>query len=184
MKRLIRAAIILVFLIDPCIGDAAYRIQLKNGREIITSRYWEEGSEIKFYSDDGVMGIPKDLVRQIEQSDLPEKKATKETATKETDEQKATKPTPMADGEVATGNQTGDAKVDIKEYKEKKLLLKRKFDEAWERYLEASKNKDLEAKEKARQEMIEFSGQVYDLADELKAKNKGVLPDWWEEKSR
>jgi len=179
MKRLIRAAIILVFLIDPCIGDAAYRIQLKNGREIITSRYWEEDSEIKFYSDGGVMGIPKDLVRRIDQSDLPEKKETREA-----DDQKAAKPTATTDQEVGTRTQGGETKVDIGSYREKKAVLKRKFDEAWDRYLEATKNKDLEAKEKARIEMTEFSRQVYDLADELKEKNKGVLPDWWEEKSQ
>jgi hypothetical protein len=32
--------------------------------------------------------------------------------------------------------------------------------------------------------MREFSRQAYNLADELKEKNKGVLPDWWEEKGR
>lgn len=177
MKRLIRAAIILVFLIDPCIGEAAYRIQLKNGREIITSRYWEEGSEIKFYSDGGVMGIPKDLVRRIDQSDLPEKKAT--------EEQKATGTTTVPGEEAgATPSKRATEKVDIESYREKRSVLKSKFDEASERYREALRNQDPAGKQKASEEMREFSRQAYNLADELKEKNKGVLPDWWEEKGR
>ncbi len=176
MKPLIRVTIILVLLISPSIGDASYLIQLKNGEEFITNRYWEEGNQIMFYSYGGVVGIQKDLVRKIEESNLSEKTGT--------DEQKATETRKMAGQEAGSENKEGNEKVAIKDYREKKLLLKRKFDEAWERYLEASKNKDIEAKEKAREEMTGFSKQIYDLADELKAKNKGVLPDWWEEKGK
>ncbi len=59
-------------------------------------------------------------------------------------------------------------------------MLKGKIDESVASYLEASGNRDPEAKQKAREEMTDLSGQIYDLTDELKEKNKGVLPEWWE----
>ena len=71
-------------------------------------------------------------------------------------------------------------KINFEYYKNKNLQLKAKLNEAIKRIRESSKNKDLEAKNKAREDMRKISGQIYDLADELKEKNNGVLPDdWW-----
>jgi hypothetical protein len=43
-------------------------IQLKNGGQFLTPRYWEEGDEIKFYLNGQVMGIERDAVMKIEKS--------------------------------------------------------------------------------------------------------------------
>ena len=56
------------------IGDtamAAYVIRLKNGNELVTSRYWQEGSQILFDTYGGVFGIDKAFVAKIEASDKP-----------------------------------------------------------------------------------------------------------------
>ena len=54
-------------------------IHLKDGREFATDRYYEEGDQIKFKRYGGVIGIQKDLVREIEEiedvEELPAKKA-------------------------------------------------------------------------------------------------------------
>ena len=60
-KRLILIAAA-VFIIDPSICFASYVIHLKDGREFVTDRYWEEGEQIKFKRYGGVIGIQKDLV--------------------------------------------------------------------------------------------------------------------------
>ena len=46
---------------------------------------------------------------------------------------------------------------------------------------ESSRNRDKTGKEYARKRIIEYSSQLYELAEELKARNGGVLPEnWWE----
>lgn len=47
-------------------ADAVYyTIQLKNGNEIKSDKYWEEGEAIRFYTKGGVVGIPKKIVAKI-----------------------------------------------------------------------------------------------------------------------
>jgi hypothetical protein len=50
-------------------ADAAYIIKLKNGNEYITSRYWQEGSQVLFDAEGGVFGIEKGFVSRIEKTD-------------------------------------------------------------------------------------------------------------------
>lgn len=82
MKKLLTAIAVAVFIIYPSICFASYVIHLKDGREFVTDRYWEEGEQIKFKRYGGAIGIPKDLVRWIEEiKDLPEeKKAARQEA--------------------------------------------------------------------------------------------------------
>lgn len=142
--------------------DGAFRIRLKNGKEFVTDGYWEEAGQIKFNYAGGVVGVPKDSIGNIEKTNLPAK-----TAPETPDE------TRVKEGAERTG---------IESYKAKRSELERKLEEASERHRIAIKNQDSEEKEKALQEMREISGQAMDLADELKRKNNGMLPDWWKEK--
>jgi hypothetical protein len=57
-----------------CIGtvapvDAAYVIKLKNGNEYLTTRYWNEGSQVRFDTYGGVFGVDKSFVAKIERAD-------------------------------------------------------------------------------------------------------------------
>jgi hypothetical protein len=52
-------------------ADAAYLIRLKNGKEYVTSRYWQEGGQLFFETAGGILGIEKASVAKIEQSDQP-----------------------------------------------------------------------------------------------------------------
>jgi predicted transcriptional regulator len=167
MRRPIPAAVFLFSLVFAGVGNAAFRIALKGGREFITDQYWEEGNQIKFNYYGGVVGVAKDSVSKIEKTNAPAKAGT---AAKTAPDEMRTK--------------EGAGQVDIESYREKKSELRRKFDEASEKYRDAIRKQDLPGKEKASEEMREFSRQAYDLADELREKNKGVLPDWWEEKER
>ena len=60
-----------VFMIGITVGDtdAAYLIQLKNGNDYVTSRYWREGSQVLFDTYGGVFGVDKNFVAQIIKTD-------------------------------------------------------------------------------------------------------------------
>jgi len=60
-------------ILTGCLGafefvDAAYVIKLKNGNEYLTTRYWHEGTQVRFDTYGGVFGVDKNFVVRIEQS--------------------------------------------------------------------------------------------------------------------
>jgi hypothetical protein len=62
-------AFVLVFsLAYSTAGDASYIIKLKNGNEIVTSRYWQEGQQVMFDTYGGVFGVDRAYVIKIEES--------------------------------------------------------------------------------------------------------------------
>jgi hypothetical protein len=180
MKNLALTVIILLsFSAFPAAGDASYLILLKNGGKLTTPRYWSEGDQIKFYIYGGIAGIKKDSVGKIEKSASENMMYVKPQVRQETTEEVSEVSSKTNDRE---NEKTGE-KPDINYYKEKKSLLKAELDRTLDRLREATKDRDPEAKKKAREEMRKISSQIYDLTDELKEKNTGKLPEgWWEEK--
>jgi hypothetical protein len=66
-------AVALLALLIPVASQAGYLIRLKNGKEFVVSSYWREGDRILFNTHGGMMGVEKDLVARIEESDRPVK---------------------------------------------------------------------------------------------------------------
>jgi hypothetical protein len=170
---------------------ASYLLHLKNGNELRTSYYWEEDEEIKFFIYGGVAGIQKGFVTKVTLSDWNYKEGQ---SRKENIEEiqppvipsgPKSKEIPEIQGgetESKSGKATKkDGVVDFDYYRERKASLKEKFEDALQRNREAIAKKDQQAKDLTRKEYLEFSRQIIDLGDELKRKNKGLLPDWWEE---
>jgi hypothetical protein len=73
MKKFILIIVTIAFFIYPSVCLSSYLIELKNGSTFITNHYWKEGRQIKFYYRGGIVGIGKNLVREIRESDLPYK---------------------------------------------------------------------------------------------------------------
>ncbi|MCP4578908.1 MAG: hypothetical protein GY846_21745 [Deltaproteobacteria bacterium] len=71
MKKLGTGFICLSFLFCASVCSAAYMIHLKDGRDITTHEYWEEGGQIKIKQYGGVVGIRKEDVASIEKIDDP-----------------------------------------------------------------------------------------------------------------
>ena len=146
---------------------AGYRIKLKNGRNLPTPHYWEQKGEIRFFWANGVAGIRKEEVLSIVQEEEevadvgipPGRKAVQELMALE----------PGAEKE----------KIDVEYYQKQKAYYVEQYEKAYERYLDASSHQDKAAKEKAWKEFNHYGGQVISLQEELKKKNKGVLPQWW-----
>jgi hypothetical protein len=55
-------------------------IKLTNGKEIVVNKYWDEGNTIRFYTDGGSVGIPKENIQDIvsQTADAPAKAAGKQ----------------------------------------------------------------------------------------------------------
>ena len=77
MKKIATGFICLGFLFCASVCSAAYLIHLKDGREITTQEYWEEGGQIKIHRYGGVVGIAKEEVLSIEETDEQKKTVVK-----------------------------------------------------------------------------------------------------------
>ena len=166
------------WLFYPPFSFADYIIHLKSGREFVTDRYWEEGGEIKFNCSDGVLGFSKDFISSVEErvSDPQETREAEPAVNEPPKQQEAQKVPENEETEKREGTQT------LKELNEKKKVLKKQLDGALARLHEASKNRDAEAKKKARIEMRDYATQLYELADRAKEINSGQLPEgWWDD---
>jgi hypothetical protein len=177
----------------------AFIIELTNGREMVTSRVWEEGDELKFAVSQGTAGVPKALVKRIRTDDLVrhDQVSRRGLAPSAPEAQAST-----ADGRSATSgphgavahpersqgtahqhtHEKGEARLppgDANAYREQKAKLMSQLDGANKTYLAASGARNPEAKQAALEEMRAHSKQFYALADEVKAKHGGILPAWW-----
>lgn len=81
MKKALSTLVAVFFLFIPALSFPAYKLHLRDGREILTDEYWEEGDEIKFRRFGGVLGIQKDLIRKIEETEDLNHKKEKSTKT-------------------------------------------------------------------------------------------------------
>ena len=170
---------------------ASYRLQFKNGNEVQTPHYWEEGDEIKFYVYGGIAGIQKELVHSVTITKSNFKEDTTYGEGREQGKDSLVLDGPKSNEGIETQNKGSEDKsnekpfsaevIDIKYYSELKATLKEKLSEALEKNREATSRKDQEAKKATRQEMRKYSQQLHDLEDELKEKNQGSLPEWWKE---
>lgn len=195
MKKLIPLTVNIAFLIYPSVCFSSYLIQLKSGSQFIVYEYWEEAKQIKFYFYGGVVGIPKHFVSTIRESDMAYREETdfekgmtieNKIDRRSTIASSETEKTPTKENgtekKAGSEKEKTDEKIDFEYYREKKAVLKGKLAEALERVREATRNRDPEAKKKAREDMKKFSREIYYLKDELKEKNNGVLPDdWWQD---
>jgi hypothetical protein len=76
MQKTVIAFIITASLGVLDVASAAYVIKLKNGNEYVTSRYWQEGTQILFEADRGVFGVQRAFVTEIFKTDRPVRIAT------------------------------------------------------------------------------------------------------------
>ncbi|NWF55534.1 MAG: hypothetical protein HXY45_12155 [Syntrophaceae bacterium] len=188
MRGLSAALVILLTFFFPLAALADYILQLKNGRTVETARFWEEKEEIKFQWPGGVVSLPKkDLlsITEVERkspgrfADGEEHTLTRKPENAPAAPRAALNPTgkvPPAEGSsFPDGLREGSAEY----YQRQKAYYLEQFERAYRRYLEASSRRDREGKKKAWEEFNRFGGQVITLEAELKKKNHGILPSWW-----
>jgi hypothetical protein len=169
MKKFILSIVTIAFFIYPSVCLSSYLIELKNGSTFITNHYWKEGRQIKFYCYGGVVGISKDLVREIKESDLPYKQEVVEEATSQT--------TKMPNKELYP--ETDMTNEDIEFYKNAKKDLMEKYLKTRQRLKEARATRDKAQIRKSKKEIKGLEKEISNLTLKLKKENRGVLPPWW-----
>lgn len=184
MKKFILIIIIIAFFIYPSVCLSSYLIELKNGSTFITNHYWKEGRQIKFYYRGGVVGISKNLVRKIRESDLPYKEEVVEQKASQTPEITSKEAGKKAGEEVEAAKkiETKSKEIDVEYYQRMNEELWEKYREANETRRQAKTDRNQPQYDQARQKIIEVINKLSELSSELKEKNKGVLPDWWQDK--
>ena len=181
MKNFILTIVTIVFFICPSICFSSYLIELKNGSTFITNHYWKEGRQIKFYFRGGIVGISKDLIRKISESELPygeevvEEKALPTPDVQEVAPKEAWK-------KAGEETEAESKEIDVEYYQRMNEELWEKYREANEIRRQAKTDRNQPQYDQARQKIIEVINKLSELSSELKEKNKGVLPDWWQDK--
>jgi hypothetical protein len=129
------------FIITACLGmldvaGAAYVIKLKNGNEYVTTRYWQEGSQILFDTYGGTFGIDKAFVGKIEKTDQVIRVATvadpaeKPQTNSQQSELESTKRTPGAETKAPAEKDENDSITkDVAKLKERSEGIRGMFPE-------------------------------------------------------
>ena len=170
-----------VFLSSPALAD--YVIKLKNGRTVETAKCWEEAGQIKFQWEEGVASLPKKNVVSIDwvEEKFPSRASRPNPQPAEPEPVREEGPKPAAKKGEPPARQEGSQEINVEQYKKKKTQYVTQYEQAYQRYLEATSRGDAEAKKKAWEEFNRFGGQVITLETELRKKNNGTLPSWWKE---
>ncbi|MEA3428735.1 MAG: hypothetical protein U9Q84_05900 [Thermodesulfobacteriota bacterium] len=126
MKKFILIIITITFFIYPSVCLSSYLIKLKNGSTFITNHYWHKKGQIKFYYRGGVVGISRNLIRKIEETDLVYKEKVTSPEKKPETAPIKTEPKAGIKAEEAPGTGTAKKKDDlfIKEFN----VLKKRFE--------------------------------------------------------
>ena len=166
MKNYIAVLITIIFLICPSVCFSSYLIELKNGSKFVTYQYWEEGSQIKFYYSGGVVGIEKDQVREIRESDLPYIVEEPQPERKE--------------------NVQAEAEYKLPPRPEKETFLKEKMRIATEiesvsaAFREAKAKNDRKQMQVERKRLLSLHTELSKLRKNVMADYGGQAPAWWD----
>ena len=157
MKKFILLIATIAFFICPSICFSSCLIELKNGSTFITNHYWKEERQIKFYYYGGVVGIEKEFVREIRESDLPyivekprpareENVQAKAEYKPESEQEKETLLPPHPESEIRK--------------------LKKASKKAWERYNEVCEHGTMAERDKVRKEAWVIDQKLKELTRE------------------
>ena len=192
MKKLFYTAVIALTFFLSSTAFADYVIKLKNGRSVETERYWEEKDAIKFQYQGGVASLLKKNILSIvkvegkiaERSSKPKEQPPVleiPVETKKAPAPEMVKSTPAEASREAEVKENDKKEIDPESYKKQKAYYTEQFEQAYQRYLEATSRRDEEGKKKAWEEFNNFGGRVVSMEEELKKKNNGTVPQWWKE---
>jgi len=171
MKKFILAIITIAFFIYPSVCLSSYLVELKNGSTFITNHYWKQKGQIKFYFRGGIVGISKDLVREIRESDLPyikeEPQSEKEEEVKaESEQEKETRLLPHPEKEA---------------FLEEKMRIATEIESVSAAFREAKAKKDRKQMQVERKRLLSLQTELSKLHKKVKAEHGGQAPAWWDE---
>lgn len=204
MKKRIILGMLIGVLILPGLCMAGFRIELKNGSSFVTDRYWEEGNQIKYYQYGGVLGVAKDQVKSITETDVEvpeeitgsgfdeasENRPVREGKTPDNDEtRESEKSTPEKDPASAESKTTAPKESEEKESPEFQKKVNTYQEQLQQVHQEIVKNVKIYYSAMDKDDQFTMNNKR-DLINELKAEKQnikekvlelyhGSLPDWW-----
>jgi hypothetical protein len=201
IRRLAGMIGLTMFCLSSLAHSTSFTIEFTNRHEVVTSRVWEEGNELKFDIYQGTAGVPRTFVKRIKSGSLVSNDNVARSAislgpgdpgASMADNQSAPSVHQDADGGRAAGQRTFDPEgkqvgkrtpnaADVSADREQKSVLTRQFDDATKRYREASAAGNLDTKKAAWDDLTAYRKKLIELADEVSQKNDGVVPPWWNE---
>jgi hypothetical protein len=173
MKRNTMVILFGIVVFFPLVCAAAYVIHLKDGRSVTTSEYREEGDQIKFKRFGGVIGIPKDQVKEIEEiEDFPEEKVVANPET----------PSATEKTEVSEGAAKADEEADkIGAFLGEKRRLIGEMEWVNSEFKEAKSKGDKKTQQELLTKLISLRDKITELKHKVEAAFGGKLPEWWNE---
>jgi len=177
------AVLLALGLSSTAFGD--YVIKLKNGRTVETAKYWEEKNEVKFQWQGGVASLPRGNILNIiwVEEKFPERKVTQDPTPAEPKGTPAEAPPPAQKKVETPAPVQVSNEINVENYKKQKVYYTQQYEDAYQRYLDATSRRDAEAKKKAWDEFNKYGGEVVKMETELRKKNHGEVPSWWKEKA-
>jgi hypothetical protein len=175
-------AVLLTLVLTPA-AFADYVIKLKNGRTVETAKCWEEKGEVKFEWEGGVASLPKKNVVSITwvEEKFSDRAPRPSQPAAEPKDVPAEPPKPTIQKVEDAASAEASQEVSVEKYKKEKAYYTKQFEDAYQRYLDATSRRDAEAKKKAWEEFNQYGGQVVKMETELRKKNNGQIPAWWKE---
>jgi hypothetical protein len=179
MRQWIWLIVFLPVLVLPTICPAAYLIELKTGSSFVTNEYWEEDGQIKFNHYGGIMGVSKEMIAAITDSDAPVPKEIIRTAPpvvenlpESLDTEKSTIDNNKKDPEFQKKEQ---------EFKETQWRIQNEMATQASYFNTAKEQNDQAAKDEAWNRLIELNKERKRLKQKAQELNQGTLPEWWDE---
>ena len=181
MKKLLFSILCLSILVVPATGMSSYYIELKNGSTFFTYHYWEEGEQVMFYAHGGVLGVQKDSIKRIEESDRPYPVREKQKPAAK--EEKPMKAEPSRDeGQKAvadTGEKEKPPVPDFKAMMKEKEALDSAIEEATVSFEDAKAQNDKERIEEERKRISSLLYRQSRLLKKVRTSSGGDVPEWW-----
>ncbi len=182
MKRLLRKWIwmmaVLPALLMAIDCPAAYRIELKNGTSIVTGYYWEENGQIKYHQYGGVVGINRDMITNITDTDMSVPREIIRTDPP-VSEKLPPEQAESVDDTKLEPEELQQAKV--AQYQEHLRLNHREIVTHVKTYYSAMSQNNQTTMDDAREHIKELQAKQELLRQEIMDLYKGSLPDWWYE---
>ena len=154
----------------------AYLVELMNGNQLIIYAYWEEGSQIRFYSHGGVVGVQKGLVREIKEAglaDIIEEPKPPRSWNDHMETRDKSAPEHEEQGPIAD---SGDKDL----LKEKRRFMMR-FSAVSAAFKEAKAKNNRKQMQEERKRLLTSQAELSRLLKRVRNVHGGRVPTWWHE---
>ena len=175
MKNLILMIMVGAMLMFSSEAVANYLIELKSGRSIVTSYYWEENGQIMFYQLGGVVGYPADQVERVTDTDQAELQETPGAEYgSETHPEQQAEDFIDQQGLIITDTDAEEAEQlqnELKKLHQERVIMVERYYSAMRDDLHSTMNESRERIQELHEKQENLREQVQDIY--------GDLPQWW-----